>query len=90
MTATATPFALLTEDPAPPVDRTPPHTFDRLRQLNVTSTGDAVVDVADVQALTMTHNHKGFKKDDDFANAPHALFGPSYTHNAEGRKKDDD
>ncbi|MGP3737892.1 hypothetical protein ACTWJ9_33455 (plasmid) [Streptomyces sp. GDS52] len=90
MTATLTPFALLTEDPTPPADRTPPHTYDRFRQLNLTPAGDAVVDVADVQAETMTHNHKGFKRDDDFEYAPHALFGPSYTHNSEGRKKDDD
>ncbi|WP_030248111.1 hypothetical protein [Streptomyces sp. NRRL S-455] len=90
MTATCTPFALLVEVPTPPVDRTPEFTFDRLRQLNVTSDGDAVVDVADVQATTMTHNHKGFKKDDDFAHVPHALFGPTMTHNSKEHKKDDD
>ncbi|MBL3670142.1 hypothetical protein JL475_30020 [Streptomyces sp. M2CJ-2] len=84
------PFALLAEVPAPPVtDRTPMHTFDRLRQLNVTQTGDAVVDVADVQAPSHTHNSEGWKKDDDWS-TPYLLFGPSYTHNSEGRKKDDD
>lgn len=89
MTATTLSFALLAETPEPPADRTPEFTYDRSRQLNVTTAGDAVVDVADIQATTHTHNNKGFKKDDDFS-APHMLFGPSYTHNAEGRKKDDD
>ena len=86
----ATPFALLAEVPAPPADRTPPHRYDRLRQLNVTAAGEAVVDVADVQSMTMTHNSKGFKKDDDFTHAPHALFGPTMTHNSKEHKKDDD
>jgi hypothetical protein len=90
MTATSAPFALLAEVPAPPADRMPPFSYDRLRQLNVTTGGEAVVDVADVQAMTMTHNHKGFKKDDDFAHAPHALFGPTMTHNSKEHKKDDD
>ncbi|WP_086559871.1 hypothetical protein [Streptomyces africanus] len=90
MTAASTPFALLTEVPTPPADRTPPFSYDRLRQLNVITSGEAVVDVADVQATTMTHNSKGFKKDDDFAHAPHALFGPTMTHNSTGLKKDDD
>lgn len=84
-----TPFALLADTPAPPVDRTPAYTYDPSRQLNITKGGDAVVDVAIATATTMTHNHKGFKKDDDFS-AQHMLFGPSYTHNSEGRKKDDD
>ena len=91
MTATCTPFALLAETPPPPAeDRTPPFAYDRLRQLNLTAGGEAVVDVADVQAMTMTHNSKGFKKDDDFACVPHALFGPTMTHNAKEHKKDDD
>jgi hypothetical protein len=90
VTATSTPFALLAEVPAPPADRTPEFTFDPFRQLNVTTAGDAVIDVADVQSMTMTHNSKGFKKDDDFAHAPHALLGPTMTHNSSGHKKDDD
>lgn len=85
-----TAFALLTESPKAPADRTPPHAYDRRRQLNVTSSGVAVVDVADVRAETMTHNHKGFKKDDDFESVPRMLFGPTFTHNSSGHKKDDD
>ncbi|MFC4501775.1 MULTISPECIES: hypothetical protein [Streptomyces] len=87
---TIAPFALLVESPTPPVDRTPAFTYDRFRQLNVAASGAAVVDIADVRAETMTHNSKGFKKDDDFANAPRMLFGPTYTHNSSGHKKDDD
>jgi hypothetical protein len=90
VTATLTPFALLVADPEPPTDRTPAHTYDRLRQLNITPAGDAVVDVADVWATTMTHNNKGFKRDDDFADATPALVGPTMTHNSTGLKKDDD
>lgn len=86
----ATPFALLVEPPTAPADRTPPFSYDRLLQLNVTAAGKAVVDVSDIQATTMTHNDKGYKKDDDFANAPRMLFGPTMTHNSGGHKKDDD
>lgn len=84
-----TAFALLADAPAPPADRTPEFTYDSARQLNVTSAGDAVVDVADIRATTHTHNHKGFRKDDDFS-APYMLVGPTMTHNATGLKKDDD
>ncbi len=88
---TTAPFALLVESPTPPVDRTPPFTYDRLRQLNVTSSGNAVVDVADVANPTMTHNSSGHKKDDDWGTplSP-MLFGPTMTHNSGGHKKDDD
>lgn len=87
------PLALLVDTPAPPADRTPEFTFDRLLQVNVTPAGEAVVDTHDVQATTHTHNSKGFKKDDDFAvpetPAP-VWFGPTMTHNSTGLKKDDD
>jgi hypothetical protein len=89
MSATATPFALLVEIPAPPVNRTPAYTYDKSRQLNVTAAGDAVIDVSSVAAPSHTHNHKGWKKDDDWA-SPDGLFGPTFTHNASGHKKDDD
>lgn len=90
MTTATAPFALLVKDPEHPADRTPPFSYDSLRQLNVTTAGDAVIDVADIQATTMTHNYKGFKKDDDFENVPHLLAGPTMTHNSNGLKKDDD
>ncbi|MFD4608242.1 putative ATP-grasp-modified RiPP [Streptomyces sp. NPDC058440] len=63
----AAPFALLVESPRPPADRTPAFSYDRARQLNVTPTGEAVVEAAPAAMFgpTYTHNSSGHKKDDD-------------------------
>ncbi|MGW7387093.1 hypothetical protein [Streptomyces sp. NPDC054794] len=86
---TTAPFALLVESPAGPVDRTPLYSYDRRRQLNVTSAGQAVVDTAKVANPTWTVNSSGTKKNGVFR-IPNMLFGPSMTVNSSGAKKDDD
>lgn len=88
----AIPFALLAKHPEAPADRLPEYSYDRFRQLNVTTKGDALIDGVEVYATTMTHNSDGFKKDDDFRATPMvapSLVGPTMTHNSGGLKQDD-